>query len=141
MMSGVGAAVGLLLGGWLTGLEPTMFGTVVEGWRLTFLINVPIGLAGAFAARCCSSRASRTRRQLDIPGAITATAGLLSLVFGITRGRRPDLRLGRHAGPSLALASGVLLLLCVRARSSAAVAQPLLPGASSRTGTGWRRTP
>ena len=39
-MSGVGAAVGLLLGGWLTGLD-SVFGLSVEGWRLTLLINMP----------------------------------------------------------------------------------------------------
>jgi MFS family permease len=45
-LSGVGAAIGLILGGWLTGLE---LGNL-EGWRLTFLINVPIGLVAAFLA-------------------------------------------------------------------------------------------
>ncbi len=45
-LSGVGAAIGLILGGWLTGLEVSG----VEGWRLTFLINVPIGLFAAFIA-------------------------------------------------------------------------------------------
>src|SRR5436190_22589902 len=42
-MSGVGAAVGLLLGGWLTGLD-SVFGMGVDGWRLTLLINAPIGV-------------------------------------------------------------------------------------------------
>ena len=45
-MSGAGAAVGLLLGGWLTGLDG-IAGLDVEGWRLTLLINVPIGIAAA----------------------------------------------------------------------------------------------
>jgi MFS family permease len=49
-MSGVGAAVGLVLGGWLTGLQPHLLGASVSGWRLTFLINVPIGLLAAWAA-------------------------------------------------------------------------------------------
>ena len=46
-MAGVGAAVGLILGGWLTGLDPILG---LEGWRYTFLIVVPIGLAAAFFA-------------------------------------------------------------------------------------------
>ena len=61
MMSGLGAAVGLLLGGWLTGMEPTIFGTVVEGWRLTFLINVPIGV------RRCDRGTAAARRERVAP--------------------------------------------------------------------------
>src|SRR6476619_114108 len=45
-MSGAGAAVGLILGGWLTGLDISMFNPQ-DGWRLTFLINVTIGLVDA----------------------------------------------------------------------------------------------
>ena len=48
-MSGVGAAVGLLLGGWLTGMD-SFLGMDVEGWRLTLLINTPIGVATALLA-------------------------------------------------------------------------------------------
>ena len=47
-MSGAGAAVGLILGGWLTGLD-SVFGIEMSGWRLTFLINVPIGIGGRVA--------------------------------------------------------------------------------------------
>src|SRR5262245_42214510 len=51
-MSGAGAAVGLILGGWLTGSDFELMGVDVHGWRLTFLINVPIGLiAAALATR------------------------------------------------------------------------------------------
>ena len=60
-MSGAGAAVGLILGGWLTGLDPTS-GIDIEGWRLTFLINVPIGIAAALLAPASSTSPSRTRR-------------------------------------------------------------------------------
>ena len=49
-MSGAGAAVGLILGGWLTGTSPEIFGVVIDGWRLTFLINVPIGIVAAMLA-------------------------------------------------------------------------------------------
>jgi EmrB/QacA subfamily drug resistance transporter len=85
MMSGLGAAVGLLLGGWLTGMNPSLFGVDVEGWRLTFLINVPIGLLGAVAAPLLLGESDRHSGRLDVPGAITATTGLLALVYGITR--------------------------------------------------------
>ncbi|WP_246456072.1 MFS transporter [Nocardioides mesophilus] len=59
-MSGAGAAVGLILGGWLTGLNFSMLGADVSGWRLTFLINVPIGIAAALAAPGSSPRARST---------------------------------------------------------------------------------
>src|SRR3954454_13283050 len=74
MMSGLGAAVGLLLGGWLTGMN-TVLGADVSGWRLTFLINVPIGLAGAIAAPLLLAESESHRGTLDVPGAVTATAG------------------------------------------------------------------
>ncbi|MCW2785475.1 MAG: transporter [Marmoricola sp.] len=84
-MSGVGAAIGLLLGGWLTGLTPHLFGLDVHGWRLTFLINVPIGLIAAFSApRLLKESDTHRGVALDLPGAITGTLGLVSLVYGIS---------------------------------------------------------
>ena len=78
-MAGIGAAIGLVLGGWLTDLDPEW------GWRLTFLINVPIGLGAAFLAPRMLPDSARHEGWLDVPGAIVGTLGLLSLVFGITR--------------------------------------------------------
>ncbi len=84
-MSGVGAAVGLVLGGWLTGLTPEVFGLDVEGWRLTFLINVPIGIAAAYFAPKLLAESETHPGELDLPGAFTGTLGLVSLVYGISR--------------------------------------------------------
>jgi len=84
-MSGIGAAVGLLLGGWLTGSGFDAFGTHVDGWRLTFLINVPIGLFAAAMAPRVLTESERHTGWLDVPGAITATLGLLSVVYGLSR--------------------------------------------------------
>lgn len=81
-MSGIGAAIGLILGGWLTGLDSPLG---VEGWRLTFLINVPIGLLAAAAAPRVLRESERHTGWLDIPGAITGTLGLLGIVFGLSR--------------------------------------------------------
>ena len=86
MMSGAGAAVGLILGGWLTGIhgfEP--FGVHVDGWRLTFLIVVPIGLVAAAFAPRYFEESERHTGELDVPGAITGTLGLLGLVYGFSR--------------------------------------------------------
>ncbi len=66
-MSGVGAAVGLLLGGWLTGLD-SVFGLDVEGWRLTLLINTPIGIATALLAPRFLAESESHPGELDLPG-------------------------------------------------------------------------
>lgn len=83
-MSGVGAAIGLILGGWLTDLD-TFLGLDVDGWRLTFLINVPIGIVAAVLALRLLPESKSGDGTLDFPGAITGTLGLLGIVFGLSR--------------------------------------------------------
>lgn len=73
-MSGAGAAVGLILGGALTEID----------WRWTFFINVPIGLGVAFFAPRILAESPRQTGRFDIPGAVTATVGLVGIVFGLT---------------------------------------------------------
>ncbi len=105
-MSGAGAAVGLLLGGWLTGLQPGG----IDGWRLTFLINVPIGLLAAFFATRVLSESDRNTGRLDVPGALSATLGLMAIVFGLSRAGQADY--GWGAGSTIvSLAAGVVLLV------------------------------
>jgi EmrB/QacA subfamily drug resistance transporter len=76
-ISGGGAAIGLILGGVLT---------QYASWRWTLLINVPIAvLAAVFATREVRESKREARKGYDIAGAVTATTGLLSLVYGFTR--------------------------------------------------------
>jgi EmrB/QacA subfamily drug resistance transporter len=84
-MSGAGAAVGLILGGWLTGSSLDLLGTTVDGWRMTFLINVPIGIIAAVLAPRVFAESESHPGQLDVPGALTGTFGLLGLVYGLSR--------------------------------------------------------
>ncbi len=84
-MSGAGAAVGLILGGWLTGTNPVLFGLDVDGWRLTFLINVPIGIVAASLAPRFLPESEAHPGQLDIPGAVSGTFALLGIVYGLSR--------------------------------------------------------
>ena len=108
-MSGAGAAVGLILGGYLTGLD-SIAGIEMSGWRLTFLINTPIGLAAAALAPRVLRESDSQHGRMDVPGAITGTLGLLGLVYGLTRAG--DSRYGW--GDSMTLASliaGVALLV------------------------------
>ena len=84
-MSGAGAAVGLILGGWLTGSSLDVLGTHLDGWRMTFLINVPIGIIAAALAPRVLAESKSHPGELDIPGALTGTYGLLGLVYGLSR--------------------------------------------------------
>ncbi|HXH79799.1 MFS transporter [Nocardioides sp.] len=84
-MSGAGAAVGLILGGWLTGTSPELFGVVIDGWRLTFLINVPIGIVAALLSPRFLNESESHEGELDLPGAVTGTLGLLGVVYGLSR--------------------------------------------------------
>ena len=74
-MSGAGAAVGLILGGVLTEID----------WRWVMFVNVPIGIFIALVARNALTETERHTGKFDLPGAVTATAGLALLVYGLTR--------------------------------------------------------
>jgi EmrB/QacA subfamily drug resistance transporter len=124
-MSGVGAAVGLVLGGWLTGLHPELLGLDIEGWRLTFLINVPIGIAAALAAPLVLAESEKHPGELDLPGAITATLGLTSLVYGISRAG--DQKYGWDDPWTVTFMGVGLLLLALFIAVERKVEHPLLP--------------
>jgi EmrB/QacA subfamily drug resistance transporter len=99
-IAGSGAAAGTLLGGVLTsGL----------GWQWIFYINVPIGLALiAFSPLLLlADERPETRRGFDIPGATAVTAGLMLLVYGLTRATQ----IGWSAGETLGLLAGAAALL------------------------------
>ena len=106
-MSGIGAAIGLLLGGWLTGLH-SFAGLDMSGWRLTFLINVPIGLAAAFFAPRVLAESESHPGELDLPGALSGTLGLVALVYGISHAGTAD-----SAGHTQWTAPETLLALAV----------------------------
>ena len=73
-----GGAFGLLLGGILTDLL---------SWEWIFFVNVPIGLAtAALAIRYVpESRAPNRPDSVDLPGAVSVTAGLVVLVYAIVK--------------------------------------------------------
>ena len=123
-MSGAGAAVGLILGGWLTGLDISLFNPE-DGWRLTFLINVPIGIGAALLAPRFLNESERHSGQLDVPGAVAGTGGLLAVVYGLTRAG--NAAYGWSDGMTIAsLITGIVLLglfMLVELR----VEHPLLP--------------
>ena len=75
-MEGLGAAAGLLLGGILV---------QAVSWRWVFFVNVPVAaIVAALAPRFIPSP-KRQSLRLDLPGAVTASAGLGLIVFGLSR--------------------------------------------------------
>ncbi len=107
-IAGSGAAAGTLLGGLLTS---------AFGWQWIFFINVPIGAAliGLSPFLLPGAREQGERRGwrgFDIPGAVTATAGLMLLVYGLTRATQ----IGWSAAETitlLAVSAGLLLSFVV----------------------------
>jgi len=75
-VSAGGGAVGLLMGGIITNYL---------SWRWIMFVNVPIGLLLAFAAPRVLIRGEGKPGRLDLPGAVTVTAGISLLVYGLAR--------------------------------------------------------
>lgn len=73
-----GAAVGVLLGGIIT---------QYLDWRWNFFVNVPVGILVVIAAlRILDKHESEAgHRNLDLPGAVSATGGLMMLVYGLVK--------------------------------------------------------
>ncbi|MCF4122608.1 MFS transporter [Antribacter sp. KLBMP9083] len=72
--AGIGASLGLVVGGTLTEWV---------SWRAAFLVNVPIAVAMMVAARRVLADTERRPGRFDAPGALLATLGMGALVFGI----------------------------------------------------------
>jgi EmrB/QacA subfamily drug resistance transporter len=99
-ISGIGVALGPLVGGALT---------QVASWHWIFWVNVPIGIALIpFAA----SRLTESRgevRRLDLPGLALVSSGLFGVVYGLVRSQslgwsNPEVVIGLAAGTALLVA-------------------------------------
>jgi EmrB/QacA subfamily drug resistance transporter len=75
-MAASGGALGLLLGGTLTDLA---------SWRWALIINVPIGAIVLILAPRVLNESQGSGTKLDLPGAISVTAGMSILVYGLTK--------------------------------------------------------
>ena len=95
-VASTGFASGALLGGLL----------VEASWRLVFFVNAPIGIALLVASfRLLPAAPPGRSKQLDIPGAVTITAGVALLVLAVSRA-------GDTLSPTQpAVAAGVALVL------------------------------
>jgi EmrB/QacA subfamily drug resistance transporter len=77
-MAGLGGSSGVLLGGVLT---------QAFGWPAIFLINAPVAVAVVAAGRALipADGEAKLERDFDVAGAVTVTAGLTALVYGVVR--------------------------------------------------------
>jgi EmrB/QacA subfamily drug resistance transporter len=116
-ISGGGAAIGLIAGGLLTEYAT---------WRWCLLVNIPIALV-AFAAAVPLVRESRAHgnTRYDIPGAILATGGLTTLVYGFTKAATEHDHWGSSTTITWLVVSGLLLVAFVWWESR--TSNPLLP--------------
>ncbi|MFE9422321.1 MFS transporter [Kitasatospora sp. NPDC006697] len=111
-----GLTLGALLGGFLTG---------AFGWASVFFVNVPLAGIVALAALAVIPRdpAAAERRSFDLPGALTATAGVTLLVYVLVEA--PSAGWG-SAQMVVCLVLAVLLLAAFALIESRA-ADPLMP--------------
>jgi EmrB/QacA subfamily drug resistance transporter len=80
---GATASVGFVAG-------QVLGGVLVEftSWRAVFLVNVPVGLAAVLLVPRLLGRGreERTRRRLDVGGAVLITLAVASIVFAVSEG-------------------------------------------------------
>jgi len=96
-ISGIGVALGPLVGGALT---------QAASWHWIFWVNVPIGIAliPLAASRLVESRGEVT--HLDLPGLALVSSGLFGVVYGLVRSQSlgwssPEVVVGLAAGAAL----------------------------------------
>lgn len=130
-MGGLGATLGLLLGGILTSYV---------SWRWVFFVNVPFGVLALLAAPVVIAESARRRGAFDLPGAITGTAGITLLVYGLSQAAASSDGV-THWGDAdviASLAAAVALLIAfalIEARSPNALMPLRVVADSSRAGS------
>lgn len=112
--AGVGATLGLVLGGLLADLI---------SWRAGFFINLPIGLLLIIGSLRTIRETPRHSGRFDLSGALTSTLGMCALVFGIVEAAEAGWASPITQGSILA----ALLLLATFVWIERHARQPLLP--------------
>jgi EmrB/QacA subfamily drug resistance transporter len=116
-VASAGGAIGLLAGGVLT---------QAINWHWIFFINLPIGIATAFAAMRLleKDKGIGLGKGADIPGAVLITSALMVGVYTIVQ---PAAEHGWAATQTLVLGAVTLVLLAGFLVREATAAQPLMP--------------
>jgi EmrB/QacA subfamily drug resistance transporter len=113
-MEGLGAALGLLLGGVLV---------QAVSWRWVFFVNVPVAAVVALLAVRFIPAPARQHARFDLPGAITSSAGIGLLVFGLSRSSDHGWLSASTLLPIGAGVLGLIIFVIIELRT----AQPLIP--------------
>jgi EmrB/QacA subfamily drug resistance transporter len=113
-VASAGFAIGLIVGGLLT----QWF-----SWRAVLYINLPFGIAILAFARRYIREPQRNPARLDLPGALTATAGIAALVYGFLRAAEAG---WSDSTALVALAAGAAAL-AVFVWTETRTAEPLMP--------------
>lgn len=124
LVKGMAGVFGQLLGGALIAVDADGI-----GWRLCFLVNLPIGLAAlALTPRLVPESRVDGPSRLDAQGAVLATAGLVAVVLPLVEGREQ----GWPPWSWPCLASGVVLLAAFAAHQRALTARDGAPLVDTR---------
>jgi MFS family permease len=110
-----GFSFGLVFGGLLTSID----------WRLTFAVPAPIALIALLAAQRLlptDAPTDRAKGRYDVAGAVTITASMLLLVYGVTR----TPAIGWSDAQTVVTLAGSVVVLGVFVLIEQRVAQPLL---------------
>lgn len=114
-ISGGGAAIGLIVGGTLTEFA---------SWRWCLGVNTPIAVVAALlAVKFVHESKAEGDKSYDIPGVLTATAGLFSLTYGFNEAATKGW--SSSATISFLVAAAVLLVAFVVIETK--VSNPLMP--------------
>jgi EmrB/QacA subfamily drug resistance transporter len=113
-ISGLGVAVG-----------PVVGGAVVDGlnWQWIFWLNVPVGVFAVLLAARVLTESRGTAKRLDLLGLVLATAGVLSIVWGVVHGADDGWTSGGVLGSLIAGAVLLAAFIGWEGRTSA----PMLP--------------
>ena len=113
-VAGIGASLGLVIGGVLADLI---------SWRAGFYLNLPIGVLMLVLAVRFLPRIQRVPGRFDVVGAVNSTLGVGALIFGIVGSAEDGWAAPRTI---VSLAVGVLLLVGLVVNESR-VRQPIMP--------------
>lgn len=114
MVAGAGSSLGMVLGGVFAG---------ALSWRVGFLVNVPIGAMLWLTARAVLEETPRRPGAVDVPGALTSTAGMVLLVYAIVRSADH----GFAEPVVMGTLAAALLLLAAFVAVEARAAHPFVP--------------